>query len=256
MALIIDTHAHYDDEVFDQDREQLFEAMKDKIEIVVNVGASMKSCQDTLALMEKYSFVYGALGVHPSEVEPLTPADMEWIKKESSKEKIVAIGEIGLDYHWKEPAKEVQYKWFIEQLKLAREVSLPIIIHSRDAAQDTLSILKQEKASQLGGIIHCYSYSKETAKEFLDMGFYFGIGGVVTFANGKKLKEVVEYLPLDKIVLETDCPYLSPERNRGKRNSSLNLPYVVDAIAAIKGISKEEVIEVTQQNAKDVYRIK
>ena len=256
MALIIDTHAHYDDEVFDQDREQLFEAMKDKIELVVNVGASMKSCQDTLALMEKYSFVYGALGVHPSEVEPLPPADMEWIKKESSKEKIVAIGEIGLDYHWKEPAKEVQYKWFIEQLKLAREVSLPIIIHSRDAAQDTLSILKQEKASQLGGIIHCYSYSKETAKEFLDMGFYFGIGGVVTFANGKKLKEVVEYLPLDKIVLETDCPYLSPEPNRGKRNSSLNLPYVVDAIAAIKGISKEEVIEVTQQNAKDVYRIK
>lgn len=256
MALIIDTHAHYDDEVFDQDREQLFEAMKDKIEIVVNVGASMKSCQDTLALMEKYPFVYGALGVHPSEVEPLNPADMEWIKKESAKEKIVAIGEIGLDYHWKEPAKEVQYKWFIEQLKLAREVSLPIIIHSRDAAQDTLSVLKQEKASQLGGIIHCYSYSKETAKEFLDMGFYFGIGGVVTFANGKKLKEVVEYLPLDKIVLETDCPYLSPEPNRGKRNSSLNLPYVVDAIAAIKGISKEKVIEVTQQNAKDVYRIK
>ena len=167
----------------------------------------------------------------------------------------MAIGEIGLDYYWKEPEQKVQKFWFARQIALAREVGLPVIIHSRDAAKDTLDIIKAEKASELGGVIHCFSYGVDLAREYLNMGFYLGIGGVVTFSNGKKLKEVVEYMPMDQMVLETDCPYLSPVPNRGKRNSSLNLPYVVEAVSQIKGISKEDVIAVTNKNAKRLYRL-
>lgn len=150
----------------------------------------------------------------------------------------------------------LQKKWFVKQLEVAAKAKLPVVIHSRDAAKDTLDIMKEHKADEIGGVVHCYSYGVEMAREYLDMGYYFGIGGVVTFTNSKKLKEVVSYLPLDKIVLETDCPYLSPVPNRGKRNSSVNLPYVVSAIADIKQISEEEVIEATTKNAFDLYRIK
>lgn len=252
--MIFDTHAHYDDEAFDEDREELLATFQGAgIGHVVNVAASMASCHTTLELIHKYEFMYGALGVHPSETEGLTEADMEFIKAHTSDEKVVAIGEIGLDYYWPEPDKETQKKWFVRQLELAKEVKLPVIIHSRDASKDTLDILQQEYAGKGEGIIHCYSYSVETAKEYLDMGFYFGIGGVVTFSNAKKLKETVEMIPLSSIVLETDCPYLSPVPNRGKRNSSLNLPYVVSAIAGLKGISEEEVIRTTEENAKKIY---
>ena len=205
--------------------------------------------------MKKYPFVYGAVGVHPSETEELNDNLMDWLKHVSGEKKVVAIGEIGLDYYWKEPDPEIQNHWFVRQLQLAREVKLPVIIHSRDAAQDTLDIMKAEKAGEIGGVIHCFSYGTEMAREYLNMGFYLGIGGVVTFNNGRKLKEVVEYMPLDRIVLETDCPYLSPVPNRGKRNSSLNLPYVAEAISQIKGISPEEVIKITNQNARNLYRL-
>ena len=252
--MIFDTHAHYDDEAFDEDREELLASLQEAgIDHVVNVAASMTSCRTTLELIHAYDFMYGALGVHPSETEGLTEADMELIKAHASDEKVVAIGEIGLDYYWSEPDKETQKKWFVRQLALAKEVKLPVIIHSREASKDTLDILQQEYAGNGEGIIHCYSYSVETAKEYLDMGFYFGIGGVVTFSNAKKLKETVEMIPLSSIVLETDCPYLSPVPNRGKRNSSGNLPYVVSAIAGLKGISEEEVIRTTEENAKRVY---
>lgn len=205
--------------------------------------------------MKKYPFVYGAVGVHPSETEELNDNLMDWLKHVSGEKKVVAIGEIGLDYYWKEPDPEIQKHWFVRQLQLAREVKLPVIIHSRDAAQDTLDIMKAEKAGEIGGVIHCFSYGIEMAREYLNMGFYLGIGGVVTFNNGRKLKEVVEYMPLDRIVLETDCPYLSPVPNRGKRNSSLNLLYVAEAISQIKGISPEEVIKITNQNARNLYRL-
>ena len=168
---------------------------------------------------------------------------------------MVAIGEIGLDYYWNEPEPEVQKHWFVRQLELAREVGLPIVVHSRDAAKDTLDIIKAERAGELGGVIHCFSYSLEMAKEYLDMGFYLGIGGVLTFQNAKKLKEVVAYMPLERIVLETDCPYLSPVPFRGKRNSSLNLPYVVEAVSQIKGVPPEEVIRQTTLNARRMYRL-
>ena len=254
--MIFDTHAHYDDEAFQEDRDELLNSLSTHgIEAVVNVGASIQTTKNTLELMKKYPFVYGAVGVHPSETEELNDNLMDWLKHVSGEKKVVAIGEIGLDYYWKEPDPEIQKHWFVRQLQLAREVKLPVIIHSRDAAQDTLDIMKAEKAEEIGGVIHCFSYGTEMAREYLNMGFYLGIGGVVTFNNGRKLKEVVEYMPLDRIVLETDCPYLSPVPNRGKRNSSLNLLYVAEAISQIKGISPEEVIKITNQNARNLYRL-
>lgn len=255
--MIFETHAHYDDTAFDTDREELLCGLNScGIGRVVNISSSLQSCTRTVELMEKYPFIYGAVGIHPSDSGELKEEDISLLKRLCSHKKCVAVGEIGLDYYWKEPDPSVQKKWFVRQLSLARETELPVVIHSRDAAKDTIDIMKAEHAEEIGGVIHCYSYSRETAKSFLDMGFFFGIGGVLTFKNGRKLKEAVEYLPMDRIVLETDSPYLSPEPNRGKRNSSLNLPYVVKALAAIKGISEEETERITWENACRLYRMK
>ncbi len=255
-TMIFDTHAHYDDEAFDEDREAILNSLVENgIGAVVNIGASIQSTKNTLELIKRYPFVYGAVGVHPNETGELNDHLMDWLKHVAGEEKVVAIGEIGLDYYWNEPEPEVQKHWFVRQLALAREVNLPVVVHSRDAAKDTLDIIKAERAGELGGVIHCFSYSLEMAREYLNLGFYLGIGGVLTFNNARKLKEVVEYMPLDRIVLETDCPYLSPVPNRGKRNSSLNLPYVVEAVSQIKGVAPEEVIAVTQQNARKMYRL-
>jgi len=254
--MIFDTHAHYDDEAFNEDREELLVTLQSHgIEAVTNVGASIKTSENTIKLAEKYSYIYGAIGVHPNETGELNDEKLNWLKENSSRSKIVAIGEIGLDYYWEEPDHETQKTWFVRQLNLAKDVKLPVIIHSRDAAKDTLDIMKAEHSQDVGGVIHCFSYGKEMAKEYLNMGFYLGIGGVLTFKNARKLKEVVEYMPLDQLVLETDCPYLAPVPNRGKRNSSLNLSYVIDEISAIKGISRDEVVEVTNRNAKKLYRL-
>lgn len=252
--MIIDTHAHYDDKAFEEDRTEVLESMAGEgIGRIVNIGSSLGACKRTIQLMEQYDFIYGALGIHPTDSGELTESDIEWLKEQSALEKCVAVGEIGLDYYWDEPDREIQKKWFVRQLELAKEVKLPVVIHSRDAAQDTVDIMKAEQAQEIGGVVHCYSYSRELAKTFLDMGFYFGIGGVVTFNNGRKLKEVVEYLPMDRIVLETDSPYLAPVPFRGKRNDSSKLPYVVEQIANIKGISPEEVQQTTTQNAYNLY---
>lgn len=258
MKKIFETHAHYDDEDFDIDREELIGSLKDEgVLAVTNIGANLKTSAQTVEFTKKYDFFYGAVGVHPSDTDELENVDGIAILRDMavSNDKIVAIGEIGLDYHYEDTNKEIQQKWFIEQMKLAKELHLPIVIHSREAAKDTIDIMTEYNADQLGGVVHCYSYSKETAKTFLDMGFYFGIGGVLTFSNAKKLKEVVEYVPLDKIVLETDSPYLAPTPFRGKRNSSLYIPYVAEEIAKIKGISVDEVYEATWDNAFKMYRI-
>lgn len=256
MTSIFDTHAHYDDEAFDQDREELLASLSGQgIARVVNVGASLDSCKKTIELMEQYDHIYGAIGIHPSDTAEVTEHDMVWLKEQCNHEKCVAVGEIGLDYYWDEPEREIQKKWFVRQLDLARQVKKPVIIHSRDAAKDTADILTAERAGEIGGVIHCYSYTKETARTYLDMDFYFGIGGVLTFKNAKKLKEAVEYIPLERIVLETDCPYLAPEPNRGKRNSSLNIPYVVKALAEIKGLDEEEIRRVTWVNALKLYHM-
>ena len=258
MTEIFDTHAHYDDADFDEDREDLLARLpKEGIAKVVDVGASLASCEKVVELMERYDYIYGAIGIHPSETAELEEDEgrFQWVKEACKHEKCVAVGEIGLDYYWDEPDREIQKKWFLRQLDLAREIRLPVVIHSRDAAKDTVDLMTAAKAEEIGGVIHCYSYAKETAKIFLDMGFYFGIGGVLTFQNAKKLKEAVAYIPMDRIVLETDCPYLAPVPFRGKRNSSLYLPYVVAAMAQIKGITEEEVREKAWTNAHRLYKM-
>ena len=252
--MIFESHAHYDDEAFDEDREALLSSFAEHgIGTVINIGASMTGSEATVKLAERYPFFYGAVGVHPSEVEELNEESYERLRVLCGHEKIVAVGETGLDYHYPEPAVALQKEWFARQLTLAREVKLPAIIHSREAAKDTLDIMQALHAGEIGGVVHCFSYAKEMAREYLNMDYYFGIGGVITFKNAKKLKEAVEYIPIDKILLETDSPYLSPEPHRGERNSSLNLPYVAKEIAAIKGLSYEEVVERTEENAKRLF---
>lgn len=254
--MIFETHAHYDDEAFDEDREELLASMEAAgIGTIVNACASVDGLMDTVSLMEKYPFIYGAVGVHPDDADKMTEETLDTIRRLSRHEKAVAIGEIGLDYYWHKEKEEhrIQQEMFRAQMEIARGEQLPFMIHSREAAEDTMNIVREYvKGGMYGGIIHCFSYGKEMAREYLNMGLYLGIGGVVTFKNARKLKEVVEYAPLDQLVLETDSPYLSPEPNRGKRNSSLNLPYVAAAIAQIKGVTQEEVISVTEKNAKEL----
>lgn len=252
--MIFDTHAHYDDEAFDKDRDELLKSMNEAgVAFIVNVGASIDSTRKALELAGKYSFLYAAIGVHPSETKGMTKDDLSWLKEKTADPKVVAIGEIGLDYYWPDPDKAIQKKWFEEQLQLASETGLPIIVHSRDAAQDTLEILKGWQKEKIKGVIHCFSYTKEIAREYLNMDYYFGIGGVLTFKNAKKLIEAVEYIPMNRILLETDCPYLAPEPYRGKRNQSNYIDLVAERLAEIKKIRKEEVLTATMQNAKEFY---
>lgn len=253
-AMIFESHAHYDDEAFDEDREALLGSMRENgIEYIINVGASIETTRNTVALTEQYPFIYGAAGVHPDDTKELNEENFAWLKKQCAKEKIVAVGEIGLDYYWDSTPRDIQKKWFIRQMELAKEMNLPVIIHSRESAQDTMELIKEHHAHTTGGVIHCFSYAKEMAEEYVKLGYMIGIGGVVTFKNARKLKETAEAVPLTSILLETDSPYLSPVPNRGKRNSSLNIPHIAEEIARIKGISYEEVVEVTTQNAKKLF---
>lgn len=253
--MIFETHAHYDDEKFDEDRAELLSSMQENgIGRIINVSANLESLENTRKLMEAYPFIYGAFGLHPDEVGDLNEDVMERMRGLCRLEKAVAVGEIGLDYYWDKENHEKQQYWFRRQIALAREEKLPMIIHSREAAADTLRVMKEEKSEEIGGVIHCFSYSAEMAEEYLKMGFYLGIGGVVTFKNAKKIKEVVQMAPMERILLETDSPYLAPVPYRGKRNSSLYLPYVVREIAEIKGISEEEVIEITEKNAVRLFQ--
>ena len=253
--MIFETHAHYDDEKFDEDRAELLSSMQENgIGRIINVSANLESLENTRKLMEAYPFIYGAFGLHPDEVGDLNEDVMARMRELCRLEKAVAVGEIGLDYYWDKENHEKQQYWFRCQIALAREEKLPMIIHSREAAADTLRVMKEEKSEEIGGVIHCFSYSAEMAEEYLKMGFYLGIGGVVTFKNAKKIKEVVQMAPMERILLETDSPYLAPVPYRGKRNSSLYLPYVVREIAEIKGISEEEVIEMTEKNAVRLFQ--
>ena len=253
--MIFDTHAHYDDKQFDEDREQLLDSMRaGGVGTIVNASATVESWDKVLELTREYPFVYGMIGVHPDEVGALDEEKFARMERLLQEEKAVAVGEIGLDYYWDNESHEVQKRWFIRQLELARKWNMPVNIHSREAAADTLEIMKKY-AQGMKVIIHCYSYSKEMAEEYVKMGYLIGVGGVVTFKNARRLKETVEAIPLSHIVLETDCPYLAPEPNRGKRNSSLNLSYVAQAIADLKGITAEEVIKVTGENSKAFYGI-
>lgn len=253
--LIFDSHAHYDDEAFDADREELLENMqKNGVGYIVNASASPEDIPKILELVKTYDFVYGSAGIHPSDVIDFTDENFSMVEEMLAQDKIVAVGEIGLDYHW-DSDRSLQKTWFAAQIDLARRQGYPIMVHSRDAAADTLDMIKAEKAADAGGVIHCFSYEKEMARQYLDLGFYLGIGGVLTFKNARKLKEIVDYMPLERILLETDCPYLAPEPYRGRRNDSTLIRYVVDAIAEIKGVAKDEIIGVTTANACRMYGI-
>jgi TatD DNase family protein len=253
--MIFETHAHYDDDRFDGDREELLAAVRGSgIYPVINVGSSIASTGTTLELAKTHDFIYAAVGVHPSDIADLNEETFAWLREQTAGEKTVAVGEIGLDYYWdKEPeVQENQRYWFGRQLELARETKLPVIIHSRDAAAHTMQVMKAHHAEEIPGVVHCYSYSPEMAEEFVRMGYYIGVGGVVTFKNAKKLVETVKAIPIERILLETDSPYMAPEPHRGTRNDSRNIPYVIDKIAALKGLTPQEVERVTEENA---YRL-
>lgn len=255
--MIFESHAHYDDEAFDTDRNELLQSLQEHgVKYVINSGAGMESSRRSIELAEQYPDVYASVGVHPEETGKLTDEDMAWLRSRCSHAKVVAVGEIGLDYHWPEPERTVQKYWFEKQLQMALEEKLPVIIHSREAAQDTIEIMQKVLGKQNGrGSIHCFSYSWEVAEIFLKMGYHIGIGGVVTFKNAKKLKEAVKNIPLERILLETDSPYLAPEPYRGTRNSSCYLPLVAEAVAQIKGTEAEKVIEITEQNAMKLFGV-
>ncbi len=251
--MIIDTHSHYDDEAFEEDRQDLLSSLEEAgIKKAVTVCASIESLETNPALCRRYPFLYLAAGIHPDDAEKMTPEVYDRIRELAREEKCVVIGEIGLDYYWhkEEENHRLQQEVFVAQMELAREEGMPFMVHSRDACADTLTLCREAIArGNEPGVIHCFSYSWETARDYLSMGFCLGIGGVVTYKNGKKLKEVVSKAPLSQLVLETDCPYLAPTPFRGKRNSSLYLPYVVEEIAALKGVSREEVEALTWENA-------
>ena len=290
MVSICDTHAHYDSRAFDADREILLreELPSAGVEMVVNVGATMKGAEESAHFAEKYGYFHAACGIHPDEVgvfehaggrqpvpgppagaegeeealERLREAErfksaeeaLEHLYELCRRPKTAAVGEIGLDYHWMVEPKEVQRRWFVRQLELARELDLPVNVHSRDAAQDTFDSVR-DAALKTGGIIHCYSGSAEMALDYVRMGYHIGIGGVVTFKNSKTLKRVVQEVPPEALVTETDCPYLAPSPNRGKRNDSRNIRYVIAEIARLKEMEEEACAEILRKNAHEVYHI-
>lgn len=250
---IIDTHTHIYDEHFEEDFDTVMKNIEEQMEGIVSIGFDPESSKKSIELANKYSFVHAVIGVHPVDIKKYNDeVEKELEKLAFTEKKVVAIGEIGLDYHWMEDPEEVQKEGFRKQIELAERVKLPIVIHTREALQDTLDILREYK--NVGGILHCYPGSYEAAKPFLDR-YYIGVGGTVTFKNNRKTKELVKELSLDKIVLETDCPYLTPVPFRGKRNEPVYTKYVAEEIARIKEISVEEVINITTENAKKVYSI-
>ncbi len=253
--MIFDTHAHYDDAQFDEDRWAVLDGLRAAgVDKIVNVAASLESCQSGYELIQGFPNMYQAIGIHPDEVGELTEEIYTKLLTYYEKDRVIAVGEIGLDYYWDKAPREVQHKWFVRQINEARERELPVIIHSRDAAMDTIQTIKAHGRG-LRGVMHAFSYSVEFAEEYVKMGYYLGIGGVVTFKNGRKLKEIVASQPIERMVLETDAPYLSPEPFRGKRNTSANLIYVAEEIGKLKGMSTEEVIQVTEENAKRLFKL-
>lgn len=256
MIKLFDTHAHLDASQFDDDREQMIARAKEAgVELIVNIGFDRQTIPTTIALAEQYDFIYAAVGWHPVESVHMKDGDLAWIESLCAHPKVVAIGEIGLDYHWDTSPKHVQHEVFRQQITLAKKLNKPIIIHNRDAHADVVRILQEEGAAEVGGIMHCFSGSWETAKQCLDMNFYISFGGPVTFKNARVPKEVLKRVPLDRLLIETDCPYLAPHPYRGKRNESAYVSLVAEAAAQIKEISLEQLAEITLENGKKCFRI-
>lgn len=256
--MFIDSHAHLDDDRFDDDREILIESLRaNNIDLVFNIGADIKTSKASVELAKKYDHIYAVVGVHPHDAEDAEDNYLDILRELSLEEKVVAIGEIGLDFYYDNSPRDIQRKVFKEQLKLAKELNLPVVIHTRDASQETFDILKEAgKDGSLRGIMHCYSGSVEMAKEYIKLGFYISIAGPVTFKNSRVVKDVAKEIPLDKLLIETDCPYLSPEPHRGKRNEPKFVKHTAEKIAEIRGISLEELAKATSENTKRIFNIK
>ena len=250
----IDSHAHLDDESFDQDREELINKLEENdIEIVLNPGADLETSQNAAALAEKYPFIYAAVGCHPHDSKLMDDDTMNIFRELAKNKKVIAIGEIGLDYYYDNSDRQIQRKWFREQVRLAKELDLPYIVHDRDAHEDVFRIMKEEHCDGTRGILHCYSSSVEMAREFIKLGFYISLGGPITFKKAKTPKLVAQEIPIDRLLIETDSPYLTPEPFRGKRNEPRFVKYVAEEIARIREISVEEVAQKTGQNFKDLF---
>ncbi len=255
MLKLFDTHAHLNDEAFDADREAVIESLAEYgVVRVIDVACDVRTVDKTIELLEKYPFIYGTAGMHPHDASAMDNALMDRLKQVLSHKKMLALGEIGLDYHYDFSPREVQRKWFAEQLELARELDMPVTLHIREAFGDCMDILKAHK-NGLRGVMHCYSGSVETAYECLDLGLAFSFGGAVTFKNAKKPIEVIEKLPLESILLETDCPYMTPVPYRGRRNDPSFIGLVAERIAEVKGMSAEELSEITFENANRVFEM-
>ncbi|WP_042354620.1 TatD family hydrolase [Bacillus rubiinfantis] len=254
--MLFDTHAHLNDEQYNDDlQEVIARAQQAGVENMVVVGFDQATITKAMELAEAYDFIYACVGWHPVDAIDMTDADLQWIEELSAHRKVVALGEMGLDYHWDKSPKDIQQEVFRKQIRLAKKVKLPIVIHNREATADIITILKEEGAEEVGGIMHCFSGSPETAIECISMNFYISLGGPVTFKNAKKPKEVAAAIPLDKLLIETDCPYLAPHPFRGKRNEPGYVKLVAEQIAEIKGLTAEEVAEATTANAKKCFAI-
>ena len=254
--MLFDSHAHIDAKQFDHDRDLVIKrAQLNDISYIMNPGADFESSVNAVALAEKYDFIYAAVGVHPHDVETMDDQMLALLKTMAQKDKVKAIGEIGLDYYRDLSPRPLQKKWFVAQLRLAKSLNMPVIIHDRDANDDVLRILKEEQAFETGVLMHCFSGSKELARQYIALGAYISIAGPLTFKNARKTVEVVESVPLDRLMIETDSPYLTPEPFRGKRNESMYVKYVCQKMADIKGMPYEELAEITLNNAKAYFKI-
>lgn len=255
--MIFDTHAHYNDTQFDTDRDELLNSMNiNNVSLIMNACSSLDEISDIIKMVEKYPFMYGAVGVHPEAVLDTKDGYLDVLKEYSKHKKIKAIGEIGLDYHWTTETKDRQHEIFREQINLARELKLPVIVHDREAHADTLKILKENKVYECGGVFHCYSGSAEMVREITDeLNMYIAFGGTITFKNATKPKEAAKAVPLDKLLIETDAPYLAPVPYRGKRNSSVYLNEVVNTLSELKGVSTAEIEHITFSNGKKLFNI-
>ena len=255
--MLFDTHVHLNAEQFNEDLQEVIDrAIAEGVTNMVVVGFDEITIKKALELAENYDFLYASVGWHPVDAIDMTQEHLDWLKELASHPKVVALGEMGLDYYWDKSPKEIQKEVFRKQIRLAKEVQLPIIIHNRDATADIVEILKEENAGEVGGIMHCFSGSVETALECVEMNFLISLGGPVTFKNAKKPKEVAEAVPLDRLLVETDCPYLTPHPYRGKRNEPAYVKLVAEQIAELKGLTLEEVAEETARNAKKLFGIK
>lgn len=254
--MLIDSHVHLDDRRFNADRDMIIKNLESNgIELAINIGADLKTSIASVALADKYENIYATVGVHPHSAKDVDDSTIEILRSFGGRDKVVAIGEIGLDFHYDNSPRDLQRKWFKQQLILAKQLNLPVVIHSREASQETFDILKEAQDGTLRGVLHCYSGSVEMAAEYIKLGFYISIAGPVTFRNARVLREVAKAVPLDKLLIETDCPYLTPEPNRGKRNEPIFVRYVAGTIAEVRGISYDKLAQATNRNTKELFGI-